>query len=147
MPSVSLYVRHKNDRYEKCSSKAVYVLGTRFVLRYELQGRRRWEKLPAGIDYAAAKRIALEKELALYRGEIPEKRQESVHLPQPKPKAPHPGTLMLDQAIDRYLAVVKTKSARTYSGYTYTMKQFYACVGNLTLGESLSSKCTIFSLL
>lgn len=111
------------------------MLGTTFVLRYELQGRRRWEKLPAGVDYAAAKRLALEKELALYRGEIPEKRQENVQPPQPKPKAPEPASLMLDQAIDRYLGVVKTKSARTSSGYGYTMKQFYACVGNLALGE------------
>ena len=98
MPSVSLYVRRKNDRYEKCSSKAVYVLGTTFVLRYELQSRRRWEKLPAGIDYAATKRMALEKELALDRGEIPEKRHENVQLPQPKPKTPEPA-LMLDQAL------------------------------------------------
>lgn len=135
MPSVSLYVRRKNDRYAKCSPKAVYVLGTTFVLRYELQGRRRWEKLPSGIDYSAAKRMALEKELALDRGEIPEKGQTNAHPPQPKPKAPEPATLMLDRAIDRYLEVVKTKSARTYSGYTYTMKQFYACVGNLALGE------------
>jgi hypothetical protein len=86
VPSVSLYVRHKNDHYAKCSPKAVYVLGTKFVLRYELQGRRRWEKLPSGIDYATGKRMALEKELALYRGDIPEKRQESVQRPQPKPK-------------------------------------------------------------
>jgi integrase/recombinase XerD len=133
MPSVSLYVRRKDDRYQKCSPKAVYVLGTKFVLRYELQSRRHWEKLPSGIDYAAAKRIALEKELALYRGENPEKRQANFQ--PPKPKAPEPAFLMLDQAIDRYLAVVKTKSARTYSGYTYTMKQFYACVGNRPLGE------------
>lgn len=135
MPSVSLYVRRKDDSYQKCGPKTVYVLGTTFVLRYETGGRRCWEKLPSGIDYAAAKRIALEKELALYRGDNPEKRQESVQPLQPKPKAPEPGTLMLDQAIDRYLAIVKTKSARTYSGYTYTMKEFYACVGNLTLGE------------
>jgi integrase/recombinase XerD len=135
VPNVSLYVRRKDDRYQKCSPKAVYVLGTTFVLRYEFQGRRRWEKLPAGIDYAAAKRMALEKELALYRGEIPEKRQENIQPPQPRPRSPEPRTLMLDQAIDRYLAVVKTKSARTYSGYTYTMKTFYACVGNRPLGE------------
>jgi hypothetical protein len=90
--------------------------------------------------------MALEKELALYRGEIPEKRQANAHPPQPKPKAPEPATLMLDRAIDRYLEVVKTKSARTYSGYTYTMKQFYTCVGNLALGEISSSNCTIISL-
>jgi integrase/recombinase XerD len=135
VPSVSLYVRRKDDSYQKCGPKTVYVLGTTFVLRYETEGRRRWEKLPSGIDYAAAKRLALEKELALYRSENPEKRQESVQPLQPKPKAPEPGTLALDQAIDRYLAVAKTKSARTYSGYIYTMKQFYACVGNLALGE------------
>lgn len=135
MPSFSLYVRRKDDRYQKCSPKAVYVLGTTFVLLYELQGRRRWGKLPSGIDYAAANRMALEKELALYRGGMPERGQRNAHPPQPKPKAPEPATLMLDRAIDRYLEVVKTKSARTYSGYTYTMKQFYACVGNLALGE------------
>jgi hypothetical protein len=39
MPSVSLYVRRKDDRYQKCSPKAVYVLGTKFVLRYELQSQ------------------------------------------------------------------------------------------------------------
>lgn len=135
MSSVSLYVRRKNARYAKCAPKAVYVLGTTFVLRYELQGRRCWEKLPSGIDYAAAKHMALEKELALYRGEIPEKDQTNAHPPQPKPKAPEPATLMLDRTLDRYLEVVKTKSARRYSGYTYTMEQFYACVGNLALGE------------
>lgn len=48
MNSVSLYVRRKDDRYQKCSPKAVYVLGTSFVLRYEGEGRRRWEKLPSG---------------------------------------------------------------------------------------------------
>jgi integrase len=79
--------------------------------------------------------MALEKELALYRGANPEKRQESVQPPQRKLKVSEPGSLMLDQAIDRYLAVVRTKSARTYSGYTYTLKQFYASAGNLTLGE------------
>jgi integrase/recombinase XerD len=131
MPSVSLYVRRKDDRYEKCSPKAVYVLGTQFVLRYELEGRRRWEKLPSGIDYVAAKRMALEKELALYRDETPEKAQEKGALPPPKLKiAVVP---MLDQAIDRYLEVVKTKSARTFSGYAYTMKQFYAVIGNMPL--------------
>jgi hypothetical protein len=61
------------------------VLGTTFVLRYELKGRRGWEKLLAGIDYAAAKRMALEKELALYRGEIADKRQENVQPIRPQP--------------------------------------------------------------
>ncbi len=70
MPSVSLYVRRKDESYQKCGPKTVYVLGTTFVLRYETGGRRRWEKLPSGIDYAAAKRMALEKELALYRGDL-----------------------------------------------------------------------------
>ena len=132
MPSVSLYVRRKDDRYQKCSPQAVYFLGTQFVLRYELEGRRRWEKLPSGIDYATAKRMALERELALYRGEIPEKPQEKGVPPPPKLKIPV--VLMLDRAIDQYLKVVKTKSARTFSGYTYSMKQFYAVVGNMPLG-------------
>jgi hypothetical protein len=88
MPSVSLYIRRKDDRYEKCGPKAVYVLGTTFVLRYELEGRRRWEKLPSGVDYATGKRMALEKELALFAARLPRRPKKRARCPRLNRKLP-----------------------------------------------------------
>jgi hypothetical protein len=144
MPSVSLYVRHMNDGYENCCPKAVY------LRRQRSSSATNWkdgEKIPSGIVYRTAKRMALEKELALYRGEIPEKPYEKIQSIQPKPKTPDSAGLMLDRANDRsVLEVVRTKSSpRTYSGYTYTMTQFYAAAGMCRSGKSPISSCTIIS--
>ena len=50
--AVSVYIRSKNEegqhRYEKAGARTVYVPGTQFVLRYEHNGRRAWDKLPEG---------------------------------------------------------------------------------------------------
>jgi integrase/recombinase XerD len=129
--SVSVYVRRKDETYHATSPKAVYVLGTQFVLRYALNGRRRWERLPRGITYIQAKAIANERENALYRGETPDKPQAPAP-PRPQPK---PTELTLDRAIDQYLELVKVKAPKTQSEYGLTMKQFYACVGNRLLRD------------
>lgn len=58
----------------------------------------------------------------------------STQTPKPKPVVAA-GGLLLDAAIDRYLENVATKSAKTSSGYGYTLRQFYASTGNLLLSQ------------
>jgi integrase len=50
------------------------------------------------------------------------------------PKAPT-GTLMLDKAIDIYLANSAKKSGRTVSAYAYCMKEFFRVIGNKPLAS------------
>ena len=65
--NVSLYTR-TDGKYRLTDDRAFYAEGTAFVLRYELRSgkdrRRVWETLAAK-DHATARRIKLEKELAL----------------------------------------------------------------------------------
>jgi integrase len=63
---VSVYKRDSKGRYHFCDPRGVYSRDTTFVLRYEAErGRRVWETLPPGTDHTAARRRALERELAL----------------------------------------------------------------------------------
>jgi integrase len=103
---VSLYHRD-NKGYHLCDPRGVYPRGdTTFVLRYEAErGRRVWEKLPAGTDYAAARRMALEKELALHAP--PTGFPGSTRKEKP---APTPGRTKIRDAADAYINALYTEN-------------------------------------
>ena len=95
--SVSLYHRLPNGRYEYCVSQGIYIKGTKFVLRLYEAGHRRWEPLPEGIDYASAKRMALEKGAALQGSPIAASHQPTVKA------ASVPGKTRLRDVVDSYI--------------------------------------------
>jgi integrase/recombinase XerD len=140
MQKVQVYIRHSGTRtYEKALPKTIYPLGTLFVLRYTLNGKRHWENLNVQ-NYGQAVTASLYKQIEV--GEIA-RGEKAAPAPKPRPvsapkslSAPeNTGPVMLDKAIDRYLANVSTRSDKTTSGYGYTLKQFYASCGNKVLAE------------
>lgn len=135
---VSLYIRHHGTRkYEKENPRTVYPEGTIFVLRYELNGKRYCQTLPDCKTALDAHYAMLQKKVELAdiaRGAIAPPAPK--HAPAPKPQLSKiDSALMLDAAIDRYLANVATKSSKTSQGYRYTLQQFYASSGNLAISQ------------
>lgn len=115
---VSLYVReHSTRKYIKVKRHTIYPAGTTFVLRYG----HTWETTDAtNLSDATAKRI--EKELDLLRGTVPAK---------PAKPRPEPDVLMLDAAMDEYLAEIKDgRKKKTHQAYSVALRYFHACVGN-----------------
>jgi integrase len=124
---VSVYTRttdaNGKRRYEQADHRTSYPDGTIFCLRYEVDGKRKWETLTGEmITYKYALCRAKLRESDLLMGAINLARNAPV---VPVAKEPEKPTRMtVDQAIDRYLRNASTKSPRTYHGYTYTMRQF-----------------------
>ena len=117
---VSVYIRHNIEgkyRYEKAGPRTVYVPGTQFVLRYEHNGRRAWDKLPEGTNYALALVKAAEKQVALAQGVNAEANG------QPKKAAvPAAGErLMLAQARDKYFENLYARGADPKTIRTYRL--------------------------
>jgi integrase/recombinase XerD len=140
MQRVTVYIRHSGTRtYEKAHAKTIYPLGTLFVLRYTLNGKRVWENINVQ-NYGQAHTAGLYKQIELAeiaRGERPAPVVKPRPVPALKP-APAPdnsGPLMLDKAIDVYLENAEKKSPKTSSGYRYTMQQFYASCRNKLLSS------------
>lgn len=91
MVKVSLYHRDSAG-YHLCDPRGIYSRTTKFVLRVEKEkGKRTWEKLPNGIDYATARRKALERELA------------DAPVPFPNPTKKAPGLTKIADAVDAYI--------------------------------------------
>src|SRR5438445_9916652 len=134
MQKVSLYVRQRGTRaYQPADPKGNYPMGMIFVLRYVRDGKRCWETLTGFQTYQSAKATAMRREIDFFTGE-----QNDPPKPEPvaiKPKPVVGPGLTLDMAIDRYVENVKTKSARTAHGYSYTLKQFYQSCRSKTLSE------------
>jgi integrase len=140
---VQLYTRHNGSRqYEKVSDKAAFrggnfPPGTIFVLRYVRDGKRVFETLKNCPDLKTAFEHRAERELDLIRGKVPARAPRPVPATIPVAQTPSnafSGTLMLDEAIDKYLAViVQTKHANTAGGYHHTLNQFYRAIGNKLL--------------
>ena len=88
-------------------------------LRYEQDGRRRWEAVGTDIMLATSKRKMREAELTLGYNSADIHRQ--VHTkPKPVRKA-----ASLSQAVDAYLqSVVATKAPRTAAAYKLALHQF-----------------------
>jgi integrase/recombinase XerD len=141
MNKVTIYIRHSRSRkYEKLTNKAMFAGGnlppdTTFVLRYVRHGKRCFETLKDCHTLMFAQQKKLERELDLLKGTVP---PAPAPRPTPKPK-PTPvvnaGDLMLDAAIDRYLANVALRSGKTQSAYNFTCQQFYRSCGNKPLAQ------------
>ena len=124
---VSVYTRTTDSkgkrRYEQADSRKTYPMGTIFCLRYEVNGKRKWETLTGSLvtlKYALAR--AKMRESDLLTGAINVAKNAPV---VPEPAQPEkPARLTVDEAMERYLQNASTKSPRTFHGYTYTMKQF-----------------------
>lgn len=82
-----------------------------------------WETLDStSLADATGKRI--ERELALHRGWTP------------TPTKRQPKALVLDVAIDQYLAEIKDgRKKKTYHAYDIALRYFYDCIGNKPLKE------------
>ena len=124
---VSVYTRttdaNGKRQYEQADHRTSYPDGTIFCLRYEVDGKRKWETLTGDMithKYALCRAKLRESDLLM--GAI----NVAKHAPVvPVPAQPaKPTRLTVDQAIDRYLRNASTKSPRTFHGYTYTLKQF-----------------------
>jgi hypothetical protein len=124
---VSVYIRTTESkgkrRYEQADPRKTYPMGAIFCLRYEVNGKRKWETLTGSmitLKYALAS--AKMRESDLLTGAINAAKNAPVVPAAAEPEKP--ARLMVDQAIDHYLRNASTKSPRTFHGYTYTMKQF-----------------------
>src|ERR1035438_360669 len=124
---VSVYTRttdaNGKRQYEQADHRTSYPDGTIFCLRYEVDGKRKWETLTGDmITYKYALCRAKLRESDLLMGAINLARNAPV---VPVAKEPEKPTRMtVDQAIDRYLRNASTTSPRTYHGYPYPMRQF-----------------------
>lgn len=131
MAKVTVYIRKQGTRrYERANPK--FPCAGSFVLRYKRGDKRIWETLPDGTNYSDARHTAVQREIDLLNNVAPAPKVAPVLPPPvviPNPKAPA-GTLMLDKAIDIYLANSAKKSGKTVSAYTYTMQQFFRVIGN-----------------
>lgn len=130
MAKVTVYIRKQGTRqYELANPK--FLCAGSFVLRYKRDGKRIWETLPDS-NYSDARHTAVQREIDL----LNKVEKVAPMLPPPVviPKAPT-GGLMLDKAIDIYLANSAKKSGKTVSAYAYCMKEFFRVIGNKPLAS------------
>lgn len=135
MQKVLLYVRHHGSRkYEKVSDKASFrggnfPPGTIFVLRYLREGKTCFETLKDCPNLKTAFELRVERELDLMRGKVPARTPRPAPATIPVAQTPSnaaSGTLMLDEAIDKYLEhVSKHKHRNTAAGYAHNLRAFY----------------------
>jgi len=114
---VTLYTReHGTQKYKKAKRNVVYPQGAIFVLRYG----GKWETLKKCESYGEGTLAALEKEVALLKGDVVKLR--------PKVKPKRNDTQALDVLIDEYLstgkAVEKNWRKRTLQAYSQALKLF-----------------------
>ena len=140
---VAIYIRESGTRqYKPASPRAMYSANVSFCLRFTQNGRRKWQQLDVK-SYKEAQAASLKKlyELMAEDCQKPNPIADAIRreIGTPRPAIPKPvvptGEFMLDQAIDRYLENVESKSSKTSNGYRYTLQQFYACAGNLALSN------------
>ena len=122
---VSLYTREPITRRYKLvpqRNKPDYPSTTTFVLRYGST----WETLKVN-SLPAATDQKIQRELALLRGWVPTAK------PKPESKSK---VLMLDQAIDQYLAEIKTgRKPKTYAAYHVSLRYFFESTKNKPLNQ------------
>src|ERR1035441_4173406 len=128
MAKITVYLRKQGTRQYVLADPKFPCPGS-FVLRYQRAGKRVWETLPDGTTYPDARHAAVERECDLLNGVVPPKAAPAPSRPSPA-SATTTGGLLLDRAIDLYLANNATKSGKTVSAYAYCMQQFYRVVGN-----------------
>lgn len=122
---VSLYTREPITRRYKLvpqRNKPDYPSTTTFVLRYGST----WETLKVD-SLPAATDQKIQRELALLRGWVPTAKPKT----ESKSKV-----LMLDQAIDQYLAEIKTgRKPKTYAAYAVSLRYFFESTKNKPLTQ------------
>jgi integrase/recombinase XerD len=147
MNKVTVYIRHSGSRkYEKAHPKKLPTLqgqllpGAIFVLRFtDTNGKRQYVNLDCRTwDEANVAACFKQIELAkIKRGDL----KAPAPKPTPTPKVVEqvpptkPGELMLDTALDRYLANIAIRSGKTQTAYNYNMQQFFVSCGNKPLAQ------------
>jgi integrase len=116
---VSLYTR-TDGKYRLTDSRAFYAEGTVFILRYEKDRKRVWETLDAK-DFASARRMALERELALASGAQPKPKPESAGNKAPENSL----SIAIDKHIDSLYAEGEHKTKTIKSKQTI-LREFAA---------------------
>lgn len=117
---VSLYIRESGTRKYRKASKKFYEPGTIFVLRYGST----WETV-GEVTLKDAERARLNRSVQLLGGWTP------------KPAKKQPKALMLDAAIDQYLAEIKDgRKKKTYQAYDIALRYFFECIGNKPIKET-----------
>lgn len=153
MAKITVYLRKQGTRQYVLADPKFPCAGS-YVLRYQRNGKRVWETLPDGTNYSDARHAAVQRECDLLSGVTPPAAaapprptpasatttgyhpQRGNTWPKEIPATPPPqGKLMLDKAIDIYLANSAKKSGKTVSAYAYCMAQFYRAVGNKPLAS------------
>ena len=161
MAKITVYLRKQGTRQYVLADPKFPYPGS-YVLRYRRNGKRVWETLPDGTTYSDARHTAVERECDLLNGITPPKAapapsrptpasatttgtydhkrgntwlKELPAEPTPPPQGKEKQKLMLDKAIDIYLANSAKKSGKTVSAYAYCMQQFYRAVGNKPLAS------------
>jgi hypothetical protein len=114
---VSLYVReHSTCKYRK--AKSTEPAGTVYVLRYGVT----WETIDAE-NWNDARVAQLRKSTALLEGWRPK-------------VAKKPASLMLDAAMDQYLAEIKNgRKKKTHQAYRVALKYFCESTGNKAMND------------
>jgi integrase len=128
---VSVYRRDSSGKYHRCDPRGVYSRDTTFVLRYEAErGRRVWEKLLAGTDHTAARRKALERELALTGTPSLSK--------APVKHKPVPGLTRIRDASDAYIDALWAEGnldPKTIKGKRFELNRWVDWVGKQHVEE------------
>lgn len=127
---VALYSRD-NKGYHFADPRALFVLGTKFYLRFEMDGTRQWEALPKGTNHKEARKLLLDKEIEL--------ENQMVIVPGLKQAPPKPsvisGYTSIHSAIDAYIdalwaegnlraKTIKGKKFELYRWMGWCSKQF-----------------------
>lgn len=146
MQKVTVYIRYSGTRkYEKANPKTLQTYqgrllpGATFVLRYtDATGKRQYETLPCE-TYQEANEAACFKQIELgriKRGELKHPAPKPAPAPKPVEQTPaKPDVLMLDAAIDKYLANMAVRSGKTRTAYNYNMQRFFVSCGNKALAQ------------
>jgi integrase/recombinase XerD len=136
---VSLYWRDSKG-YHFADPRRVLTDDTQFVLRYEEDGKRKWETLPKGLRHIEARRAVSEKELAL-ANPVPVQPK-----PRPQPSPVSAKTLpaapaqktdlssVIDRHIDSLYAEAELKP-KTIRSKQQILRDFAAWAGGRSLEE------------
>jgi integrase/recombinase XerD len=128
MAKITVYLRKQGTRQYVLADPKFPCPGS-YVLRYRRNGKRVWETLPDGTTYPQARHTAVERECDLLNGITPPKATPTPSRPVSAPRTTN-GGLLLDEAIDLYLANNAAKSGKTASAYAHCMQQFYGVIKN-----------------
>jgi hypothetical protein len=123
---VTLYTRATDGKYRKADPRGIYGKDTAFVLRFVGDNMKRtYETLPRGPDFATARRLCLEKELALSN---PAQNTPSLkHPPKAHAVPADNGRVRIPDIIDAYVNALWSENnlrARTIKDKTQELRRW-----------------------